>query len=281
MKTISPTLKAALATGKRCYLIRITTKQNIVYGFTNHDRELTVDGVVYTPTPGLVHLNTYYSDSAEVSATKFRMAYVDIDEDTVRSGALDNAEYIVYRVAWDDLAAGKYEHDRGTLSSNRWDETDMVHEAQSFERDLLKKLGSQHTLSCPHKFGDQHNRTKPGACTLNAVVFTHNSSVVSIEAQRMKMTIASTGEGNQEFSNGILTWTSGNNAGTSVPIKNHKVDGSETVEFAIPTFLVITIGDTFTVTSGCDKSFEECKAKFNNAINFGGDPFINSGVTRR
>lgn len=281
MKNISPTLKTALATGKRCYLVKITTKQGIVYGFTNHDKELTVDTVTYKPTPGLKHLNTYYSDSAEVSATKFKMAYVDVDEDTVRSGAFDNAEYIIYRVAWDNLAAGTYEHDKGTLAVNKWDENEMVHESQGFERDLLKRLGSQHTLSCPHQFGDQFNRTKPGACTLSLAAFTHSGSVVSIEKQRMKMTIATTGRPTNEFDNGILTWTSGNNINTSVPIKVHVVGGTETIEFAIPTFLIITAGDTFSAIAGCDKSFDQCKSKFNNAINFGGDPFINSGVTRR
>jgi len=281
MKNISPTLKAALATGKRCYLIKITTTQGIDYGYTNHDKQLLVGGITYIPSPGLKHLNTYYSDSAEVSTSKFKMAYVDIDEELVRSGVFDNAEYLILRVAWDDLDAGSYEHDRGRLAVNKWDENEMTHESQGYERDLVRKIGSQHTLACPHQFGDQFNRTKPGACTLSIASFTSSSSVVSIEAQRMKITIGSTGEPDKEFNNGILTWTSGNNTNTSVPVKIHNVGGTETIEFAIPTFLLIEVGDGFNVVSGCDKTFSQCNSKFNNAINFGGDPFINSGVTRR
>jgi len=33
-------------------------------------------------------------------------------------------------------------------------------------------------------------------------------------------------------------------------------------------------GDTFTLTAGCDKRFETCRAKFANALNFRGFPHM-------
>jgi uncharacterized phage protein (TIGR02218 family) len=36
----------------------------------------------------------------------------------------------------------------------------------------------------------------------------------------------------------------------------------------------LAAGDTFTVTAGCDKHFDTCVAKFNNAVNFRGFPHI-------
>jgi uncharacterized phage protein (TIGR02218 family) len=43
----------------------------------------------------------------------------------------------------------------------------------------------------------------------------------------------------------------------------------------------IAIGDAFIVTAGCDKQFGTCKAKFANAVNFRGFPYMpgNDAVT--
>jgi len=286
MKTIDPTLKAALATGKRAFLLKITGKNGVIYGFTNHDKELTYDGTTYYPAPGLRHLETYYSNSAEVSSSTFQMAYVDdglVDEELVRLGVFDGAEYEIYRVAWDDLAAGHYVHDKGTLAVSKWTEHTMKHETHGFERDLARNVGSLHTASCIHVFGDQYGDDphKPGACTLSKASFTVSGEVSVVDAQRIQFTIVLTGEADDYFTNGTLTWTSGNNTGMSSPVKKHTVGGSEIIDLALPTLLPIQAGDTFNVVAGCDKTFEQCRDKFSNTINFLGFKDLNPGVTRR
>jgi uncharacterized phage protein (TIGR02218 family) len=44
----------------------------------------------------------------------------------------------------------------------------------------------------------------------------------------------------------------------------------------------IAVGDTFTVTAGCDKRFATCRDRFDNVLNFRGYPHIpgNEYVTR-
>jgi uncharacterized phage protein (TIGR02218 family) len=34
------------------------------------------------------------------------------------------------------------------------------------------------------------------------------------------------------------------------------------------------VGDTFTLTAGCDHRKDTCKNKFNNLVNFRGEPFV-------
>jgi uncharacterized phage protein (TIGR02218 family) len=43
----------------------------------------------------------------------------------------------------------------------------------------------------------------------------------------------------------------------------------------------VAAGDTFAITAGCDKQFATCKAKFANAVNFRGFPYMpgNDAVT--
>lgn len=285
MKTISPTLKAALSSGNRCFLLKIEGNNGVFYGFTNHDKQLDYDGLTYYPAPGLKHLETYYTNSAEVSSSKFQMAFIDdglVDEELVRSGVFDSASYTIYRIAWDDIAAGAYVHDEGTLAGTKWDENKMKHETHGFERNLAQNVGVIHSPTCIHQFGDQFgDEDKPGACTLNKASFTETSSVSVVDAQRIQITIVLTGQADDFFTNGVLTWTSGDNNGMSVPVKTHTVGGSEQLTFALPTLNPIQVGDTFNVIAGCDKTFEQCRDKFSNTIHFGGHPYMNPGVTRR
>jgi uncharacterized phage protein (TIGR02218 family) len=36
----------------------------------------------------------------------------------------------------------------------------------------------------------------------------------------------------------------------------------------------IVIGDCFAAVAGCDKELDTCIARFNNAVNFRGEPFV-------
>jgi uncharacterized phage protein (TIGR02218 family) len=46
------------------------------------------------------------------------------------------------------------------------------------------------------------------------------------------------------------------------------------VTLALPMEFPIVAGDTYTITAGCDKQFGTCKARYNNVVNFRGEPYI-------
>jgi uncharacterized phage protein (TIGR02218 family) len=77
------------------------------------------------------------------------------------------------------------------------------------------------------------------------------------------------------FSDGKLTFTSGANAGRAMEVKRHTLSGAAaTFELWQAMSEAIVAGDAFTVTPGCDRSFATCKAKFANAANFRGFPYM-------
>jgi uncharacterized phage protein (TIGR02218 family) len=77
------------------------------------------------------------------------------------------------------------------------------------------------------------------------------------------------------FTAGRLAWTSGANAGLAVEVKTHRLDADGvTLELWQATPEPLAVGDTFTVTAGCDKHFDTCVARFDNAVNFRGFPHI-------
>src|SRR5208282_842282 len=73
------------------------------------------------------------------------------------------------------------------------------------------------------------------------------------------------------FDNGVVTWLTGNNAGLSMEVQSY-VPGQVILFQPMP--YLIQVGDTYTISAGCDYSFATCKARFNNVLNFRGEPYV-------
>jgi uncharacterized phage protein (TIGR02218 family) len=73
------------------------------------------------------------------------------------------------------------------------------------------------------------------------------------------------------FNYGKITFTSGQNNGLSAEVKESR--GSEII-LALPMPYPITAGDSYTLQQGCDKTIGTCSNRYNNAINFRGEPHV-------
>lgn len=75
------------------------------------------------------------------------------------------------------------------------------------------------------------------------------------------------------FRYGVITWTSGDNVGSSMEIDNY-VPGQ--LRLALPMPNPVQVGDTYSLRAGCNKFASTCKTKFgfNNIENFDGEPFL-------
>ena len=78
------------------------------------------------------------------------------------------------------------------------------------------------------------------------------------------------------FSQGVIKFTSGRNAGLSRTVKAHN---GNTFEFALRLPYPPQAGDVFKVYPGCNKRQDTCKNKFNNIVHFRGFPYIPSADT--
>ena len=111
MRTIDPGLAAHLAAGVTtlCRCWKLTRSDGVVQGFTDHDRDLTFDGVTYGPATG-------FDASEETSATGFAVGGLEV------SGALASD-----RLDGDDLAAGLYDHAEVAAYLVNWSAPDERH----------------------------------------------------------------------------------------------------------------------------------------------------------
>ena len=77
------------------------------------------------------------------------------------------------------------------------------------------------------------------------------------------------------FDGGLAAFTTGDNTGVRVMIKNHRTaTAGASISLWSSLGKTIAIGDHVTLTAGCDKTFATCRARFNNIVNFRGFPHM-------
>jgi hypothetical protein len=73
------------------------------------------------------------------------------------------------------------------------------------------------------------------------------------------------------FAYGKVTFTGGANAGFSMDVKTF---APGVVKLAMTLPYPLAVGDTYNIVAGCDRLFGTCKNRFNNVVNFRGEPYI-------
>jgi uncharacterized phage protein (TIGR02218 family) len=272
MRTIPSALQAKLDSGVttlcRCWIIR--RLDGVTQGFTDHDEDVVLGEVRCQAGSGL---------SGSEVALKLGLA---VDSSEISGAVTTN----VLREA--DLAAGRYdaavieqwladwtEPDlrvilaKGTLGEIRREGSAFTAEMRGLSEQLSQDSGRLYTVTCSADLGDSR-------CKFNiAAPGFHGAGAVAA----LNAISAFTASGLDDFIDGWftagkLTFTSGANAGFGVEVKAHRKNGSVSLALWQAMAEAIAVGDTFTVTAGCDKRFQTCHDRFDNVVNFRGFPHI-------
>lgn len=75
------------------------------------------------------------------------------------------------------------------------------------------------------------------------------------------------------FTGGLLTWETGGNAGRAIEISDW-VQATGTLTLFLPMGYAVVPGDAFRIHPGCDKRLETCRTRFDNVLNFRGEPYV-------
>jgi len=75
---------------------------------------------------------------------------------------------------------------------------------------------------------------------------------------------------------GLIEFTNGANNGLSMELKDYlfKSGSGGTITLALPMPFTINTGDTYSLSKGCDKTIKTCFERFNNVLNFRGEPAV-------
>lgn len=276
MKTLVPSLAAKLGSGvtSLCNCWKLTRRDGAVLGFTDHDRDLTFGSpaVVYKAATGMSATGFTSRDNLAVETITAQGALTSdtLTEDDLARGLWDNAAIEIYRLDWDQVA-DRVLRFSGNIGQVERGPLAFWSELRSMGHVLAKIEGRTYGPKCDATVGD----TRCGV-NLATASFTATAAVTGLYGSRSTLaTTGLTGFAAGWFSGGLLTWTSGANAGAAMEVKVQAVSGAlRIIELVEDMAFDIAVADGFSITAGCDHAIETCKSKFNNVINFRGFPHM-------
>jgi uncharacterized phage protein (TIGR02218 family) len=272
MKSLPPSLQAHLDTGTTtlAWCWRLTRADGIRIGFTDHDRNLTFDGTTFEAASGFTATDIKDAvglsvDNLEVSSALRSDA---LSEDDLAAGLYDDAAVEIWRVNWADPDQRALMRS-GSLGEVRRSGLSFTAEVRGLAHYLQQPKGRLYQYGCDADLGD----TRCGI-DLDDLAFRGIGTVTAASSLRLFSASGLDSFATDWFTRGLVTFTSGANAGRRQEVKRHVAGVEATFELWQPMAHVIEPGDAFLVTAGCDKHFATCQAKFDNAVNFRGFPHI-------
>jgi uncharacterized phage protein (TIGR02218 family) len=274
MREIQPELQARLESGatRLCRCWQVTRLDGAVLGFTDHDRDLQFLGTVFRASTGMdasmIQSGTGLSvDNAQAVGA---LSDASVTEQDISAGRLDSAEILHWLVDWErpDLRVLMF---KGTFGEIKRSDGSFEVELRGLAEALNVPVGRTITRMCDRFLGD-------GECGFDVDRAGFFATGVADEGSSGS-TIRCGEFGSFDdawFRQGILTWTSGENAGTVGLIKKDLTPGPYRRELSLwqQPGRPIRAGDAFKVVAGCDKTAETCRQKFGNFLNFRGFPHI-------
>ncbi len=273
MKTLPTGMQAHLDEGTTtlAWCWRLTRADGQVFGFTDHDLPLTFDGTTFEPESGFTASEIRSGSDLSVDAQEAEgvLTSATITETDILDGRWDNAGVEIWRVNWQDTAQRVLMR-RGAIGQVRRGQVQFVAEMRSLAHVLNQSVGRTFQASCDASLGD-------GRCgvDLNDPAWKGSGTVVTVTGDRSFTVSGLSAYADSWFALGALSWTGGANAGRKAEVLTHELGATDvTITLLEAPVLAIAVGDSFDITAGCDKTFETCKTKFANAVNFRGFPHI-------
>lgn len=273
MRQLSPALAAHLASGATtlCWCWRLTRRDGLAMGFTDHDRDLTFDGTTFEASAGFTASEIRESIGLSVDNLEVESALSSsrLAEPDIVAGLYDDARVEIWRANWQSPEQRVLIRS-GSLGEVRRSGLAFTAEVRGLSHYLQQPTGRLFQYACDADVGD--HRCKVALAT---TALTGTGIISDIRTQR---TFDGAGLASFEadwFTRGLLTFTSGHNAGKSFEVKRHLQSAAiAIIELWQEPQSDLVPGDTFTVTAGCDKQLGTCTAKFSNTANFRGFPHM-------
>ncbi len=270
---LSEALAAHLASGLTtlCRAWAIDREDGVRFGFTDHDRDLSFDGIVFRADTGLSAMALQQGTGLSVDNSEAVGALSDaaITEEDILAGRYDNAEVRAWLVNWQD-ASQRHMLFRGTLGEMRRIDGAFEAELRGLAEALNRPFGRVFQAPCSAVLGD-------GACgfDLRTPGYVWEGAVLAV-AETSRVTVFTDGGFAPEwFQRGRMDVLSGAAQGLFGPIKRDSPQAEgRLIELWAPLRAQIAVGDRVRLTAGCDKRMETCRFKFDNLLNFRGFPDV-------
>jgi uncharacterized phage protein (TIGR02218 family) len=269
MKTLPPGLQSHLSSGATtlCWCWKLTRRDGIAQGFTDHDTPIAFDSLSYAAVTGFTASEVQSSLGLAVDNLTVlgALSAATLNEADLAAGLYDDAAIEIWRVNWaapDQRVLMR----KGSIGEVKRGKTGFSAEVRGLAHRLNQPTGRVYAYSCDADLGDARCGKDIASSD-----FTATGSVVAKTDNRRFTVSGLDAYASAWFSGGKLVFTSGANANRAAEIKRHAIGSLEL--WQAPSEPIVP-GDAFTIAAGCDKQFTTCKSKFANGVNFRGFPYM-------
>ena len=270
MKNITNDLKSVFENETtnivKCW--KITFKDNTNLTFTTNDENILYENVLYNS----LSANDVDNIKSNIDIKEDHFEIVNIissnliNKDDILNGKYDSAKVEIFLLDIQNLDKGKVVLLSGKISNIELKDDVFTAKVVGLKDEINKTIGEKYSPLCRCNFCDSR-------CKLSKNNFTFSGTITNVIDEVSFITnneiILSKSSG--YFDYGIIEFTSGNNIGQKMEIKQYD-SGKFILQLNLPKNL--SVGDNFNLVTGCNKEFSTCCNKFNNAINFRGEPHL-------
>lgn len=250
------------------FFLRIERSDGFVVALTSSNESPVIGGEQYLADPGLSPGNFRASSGFNVGNTEIHFFKDDLymNRNDVLIGRWAFAEYSLFRADPLDVAAGIEAFSYGSLGNLTVTETAIQAELRDHRQNYQQTIGEVTSPTCKTLLFSSR-------CGVPRIDHTFNGTVTAVVNART-IEDSSLGQTDDWFNDGEFIFTSGAAQGVRLKVRDY-VSASGRLVFTMPSFILPTIGDEFTVYTGCQKRWtEDCVGKFNNGRRFQGEPHL-------
>lgn len=244
-----------------CWRFSLKTGQTLCFSDSDEEicfkNETYISGCYFTPSR-IFNSNELGEDNFAISGIIDEKI---IKKDAILSGEFDEGFVEVFLINSDNYE-DKIILKTGWLSEIKIEGNRFTAQVCSLGSKTNNIIGKCYSSSCRAEFGNQQ-------CKLNKEAFSFLGEITDL-VQDNSFIDANRQETDDYFTGGIVTFLKNNRSFTVKEFIGNQI----TLDFTHK--LEISIGDKYKILAGCNKSLHTCIHKFNNVINFRGEPFIPS-----
>ena len=236
--------------------LKLTFPDASVVGYTNHDKDLTVSGVVYSASSGYTPSDVKNTDMLSVNNMDVQGLIVTggVTEGDIAAGKYDGAAVEIFIINWADVSEGAIPLHRGTIGEIKRDGNMFVAELRGLKQMLQQNITESYSSTCRATLGDSRCKIRidpPTWVTVTAYTVRDDAEggsgsvvkPVTQNARHFKCTVAGTSGGPEP------TW--------DTTIGNPTTDGTVTWEAIQALSLSGTVTGVTSLTTFADTTLTE------------------------
>ncbi|HEX7871855.1 MAG TPA: DUF2163 domain-containing protein [Sphingobium sp.] len=259
-ETVADILAKPLCALAFCW--RLERRDGVTIGLTSHDRTLSIGGLDYAASPGMMPSAIRQTGTLDPAVMDVEGA---LSADSLSAGDLalgrwDGAAVALHLTEWTEPGVLWLELARGTLGPVKQSKGAFVASLNGRKAVLGQAVAPLTSPTCRASLGD-------GDCRVDMAPLRHVVRVTAVAGERVTVP----GVDGALHAGGRLRWLSGSRCGLWDGI----ADGDAGVlALEEPPDGTIAPGTAVLIEQGCDKRIATCAARFGNAANFRGEPYL-------